>query len=273
MKLMFITNDPEAAREAVNAGIDRIFIDLEINGKYERQGHLDTHIAKHEIEDISKVKSKINEGEILVRVNPIFDGTKSEVDRSIENGADVIMLPMFKTKKEVQRFVEIVDGRAKVCLLLETAEAFVRVNQILEVDGIDEIHIGLNDLHLSLNLDFMFELLSEGIIDYLSKLIKDKNIQFGFGGIARIGQGNIPPEMILGEHYRLKSEMVILSREFGNRNYNELVSSLDICKEVKKIREVESEIKKWSQEIFLENKKEIQEKIRYVAERNRTAKK
>ena len=45
MKFMLITNKPELASYAEECGVGRIFIDLEINGKQERQGHLDTLIA------------------------------------------------------------------------------------------------------------------------------------------------------------------------------------------------------------------------------------
>lgn len=154
LKLMYITNKPELAVKAQMAGIDRIFIDLEKNGKLERQGHLDTHISDHCMSDISEVRKVINSAELLVRVNPPYAGTKDEVDKCIELGADIIMLPMFKSRKEVEAFVGCVDKRAKVCLLLETSEAMVRVNDIVEVEGVDEIHVGLNDLHFKLRFEF-----------------------------------------------------------------------------------------------------------------------
>lgn len=36
LKLMYITNDPAIARIAADAGVDRIFIDMEVLGKAER---------------------------------------------------------------------------------------------------------------------------------------------------------------------------------------------------------------------------------------------
>ena len=38
LKLMYITNKPEVAKIAQNAGVDRIFVDLEIIGKEEKNG-------------------------------------------------------------------------------------------------------------------------------------------------------------------------------------------------------------------------------------------
>ncbi|WP_214834823.1 hypothetical protein [Exiguobacterium sp. E4787] len=44
LKLMYITNEPNIALLAEQNGVDWVFVDLELNGKEERQGHLDTVI-------------------------------------------------------------------------------------------------------------------------------------------------------------------------------------------------------------------------------------
>ena len=77
----------------------------------------------------------------------------------IARGADVIMLPMFYTAQEAKEFVSYVSGRAKTMLLVETIEAEKNLEEIAKVEGIDEIHIGLNDLHLAYHKRFMFQLL------------------------------------------------------------------------------------------------------------------
>ncbi|WP_249594895.1 aldolase/citrate lyase family protein [Peribacillus frigoritolerans] len=218
LKLMYITNREDVAKIAEKSGVDWVFIDLEINGKDERQGHLDTVISRHSLDDVNKVKKVLTKSELLVRVNPIYDQSKDEIDRVIQDGADVVMLPFFKTKEEVEVFVNYVNGRAKVCLLCETSEAVENIDSILTIPGIDYIHIGLNDLHLSYNMKFMFELLIDGTVEVLCKKIKAKGIPYGFGGIARPGQGILPAEHIIAEHYRLGSSMAILSRSFCNTN-------------------------------------------------------
>lgn len=54
---------------------------------------------------------------LLVRINPIHEATKEycsskeEIDIAIANGADIIMLPFFKTLNEVAQFLTYVDGR------------------------------------------------------------------------------------------------------------------------------------------------------------------
>lgn len=267
--LMMITNKPKIALEAEKAGVDRIFLDYELRGKLERQGHLDTHITDHEFKDISEINNKISKSELLVRVNPIYKNSREEIDKAVKYGADIIMLPMFKTVSEVEKFTNLVDGRVKTSLLLETAPAMVRVEDIIKIDGIDEIHIGLNDLHLSMKLDFMFELLSGGIVDYLAEIFMKNNIRWGFGGIAKIGEGILPAENILAEHIRLGSEMVILSRTFkgNNSNINELKKEINLVEEIAKIRNKEKEIKKWSQMKFVENRKVVKEKVKMILDK------
>jgi 2-keto-3-deoxy-L-rhamnonate aldolase RhmA len=270
LQLMYITNSTDVAALAESAGVDRIFIDLEINGKEERQGHLDAVISRHSITDVKKIKSAITKAELLVRVNPIYDGSKDEIDRVIFDGAEVVMLPMFTTVNEVEQFVDFVNGKAKVCLLLETPQAMTRIDDILCVPGIDEIHIGLNDLHLGMHLDFMFELLSGGIVEYLCKKIAAKGIKYGFGGIARIGLGMLPAEHIITEHHRLGSQMAILSRSFCNANKKSVNEVEEIFIDgIKEIRNFEKSLLTWKNSDFDDNRMILKEKVnKIVAAKN-----
>lgn len=227
LNLMFITNKESIAKIAEDSGVDWIFIDLEIKGKKERQGHLNTVISCHHIKDVKKIKKVLTKSELLVRVNPIYDGSKYEINRVIRDGADIAMLPFFKTKDEVETFIGYVNGRVKTCLLCETSEAVENIDDILTLKGIDLIHIGLNDLHLSYKMKFMFELLADGTVEMLCNKFKIKGIPYGFGGIARLGQGALPAEYIIGEHYRLGSSMAILSRSFCNVNRMDDVSEVE----------------------------------------------
>lgn len=249
-ELMYITNIPEEAKMAENSGVDIIFIDLEIEGKYERQGHLDTVISKHNLLDIPKVKESIKKSKLLVRVNPMNENSEKEINQVIDYGTDIVMLPMFKTKEEVAKFINIVKKRAEVCLLLETKEAFARIDDILELEGINRIHIGLNDLHLSFGLNFMFECLTNGIVEYLIDKIKKRNIKYGIGGIARIGEGELPAEKILKEYVRLGAQMTILSRTF-----KKVDESLE--KGVRELKQEYNDSLKLDEESLLINKREM----------------
>lgn len=201
------------------AGVDRIMVDLEINGKDKRQGHLDTVISRHSIYDVSVIRAALDRcgsGSLMVRINPLFPGTKSEIDQVLALGADRIMLPMFTHPREVSLCLEFIDGRVPLTLLLETSAALARLPQILSINGLDDFHIGLNDLHLDIGLDFMFELFGSGLLDHAASYIHTAGLRFGIGGVGCIGTGMLPAELILAAHLQLGSERVILSRSFSS---------------------------------------------------------
>ena len=259
LKLMYITNNVDVALIAEKYGVDRIWVDLETLGKQERQGHIDSVKSKHSINDIRKICPKLTKSEMLVRVNPINPCSKEEIDKVIEAGADIIMLPMWKSLDDIKIFLKIVDKRVKTTLLLETKEAVECLDEVLKNGGFDEIHIGLNDLHLSYHLKFMFELLANGTVEKICNKIKNYNIPYGFGGIARLGEGTLPAEKIIIEHYRLGSSRAILSRSFCNVDKT---ASLDEVKEIfkenmKTQRLFEEKVMKMSKKDFENNKDEL----------------
>lgn len=277
LKLMYITNNPEIAKIAQSAGVDRIFIDMEYIGKEERQAGIDTVKSHHTVEDIKTIRTVLTTAELLVRVNPIHDATehycssKKEIDQVIDAGADVIMLPMFRTADEARLFVEYVDGRAKTMLLVENSDAVKNIDSILDVEGIDELHIGLNDLHLSYGLTFMFELLSNGTIKNLCEKFRLSGKKYGFGGIARIGYGDLPAEYIITEHYLYGSQMAILSRGFCNAKEIKDTSVLKtlFVNGVNGIRDHERKVMNYTEKQFLENHNLLCEKVEQIVTRIR----
>ena len=273
LKLMYITNKPAVAEIAEQAGVDWIFLDMEFIGKDARQGGLDTVQNHHTVKDVKNIKAALKKAKVLVRVNPIHDvlpnypSSKDEIDEVINAGADILMLPFFKSVKEVKRFIEYVGGRAKTCLLLETAEAAVLIDEILELPGIDMIHIGLNDLHLELGMKFMFELLADGTVERLGNKIKAKGIPFGFGGIARLDSGSLPGADVLKEHVRLGSSMVIVSRSFCN---TDVITNLDEVRKIfiegiGEIRRLEAEAEE-AANYFKKNQNEVKEAVKNIVE-------
>lgn len=274
LKLMYITNRVDVAKIAQGNGVDRIFVDMEHIGKETRQSGVDSVKNFHTIDDVKAIRSVLDKTELLVRVNPIHDATKEycsteeEIDATIMAGADIIMLPFAKRPEELKRFVSAVDGRTKTMFLLETFEAVKNIDEMLAVEGVDEIHIGLNDLHLSMNLNFMFELLCDGTVERLCNLIKKKGIPYGFGGIARLGYGMIPAENIIQEHYRLGSSMAILSRSFCNVDKISDIDKISIMfsDEVKKIRDFEKSLENFTEKMFAENQKEVALKVEKIVE-------
>lgn len=284
LKLMYITNNPAVAKIAEEAGVDWIFVDMEFIGKDNRQGGLDTVQNHHTIQDIRTIRDAVTESKVLVRVNPIHgiqkDGyfdSQHEIDAAVDAGADIIMLPFFHSLQEVNDFIGYVqeankrhNRNVKTCLLLETPEAAILIDEILNVKGIDMIHIGLNDLHLAMGMKFMFQLLTDGIVDQLSKKIQAKGIPFGFGGIASLQGGALPGSFILKEHYRLGSSMVIIGRSFCNTN---VIRDLDeirciFNKGISEIRQLEKEAQQ-AVDYFKNNHVSVIEKVdRIVKDKN-----
>lgn len=262
LELMYITNRTDVATLAQRAGVDRIFVDMEYIGKDLRQGGLDTVQSHHTVEDVKRLRTILNKSKLLVRCNPIheasesYSSSKEEIDSVVEAGADIIMLPYFKTASEVEKFIKLVNGRAKTCLLLETAEAAENIDSILSVDGIDEMYIGLNDLHLCYGMDFMFQLLADGTVERLAEKIKAKGISFGFGGVARVGTGTLSADCIFGEHYRLGSDRVILSRAFCDVSKEKSLDDIaeKLISGVRDVRELEKKLANWTPAQFEENR-------------------
>ena len=265
MNLMILEADPQSAIEAQNAGVDRIFYDLEWIGKAERQHGRNTVKSNNNIDDIPAVREVLNESELLVRTNPIHAYSKEEVEKAIAYGADVLMLPMVMDQHDVEQYVEMVAGRAKVCIMIETAAAMARLDKILAIPGVNELFIGLNDLHISMGLTFMFELLSDGLVEYIAQKCNKVGMPFGFGGIARIGEGDLPSDNILGEHVRLGSTSVILSRTFkGVVGVDKNARKIDLSEEVLKVRDRMEDINKWTVEQHAENRKKIADAVDFV---------
>ena len=271
LKLMYITNQPQIAQIAESSGVDRIFVDMEYIGKATRQGGMDTVQSRHTVEDVERLRGIVKHSEILVRVNPIheesdeFSSSENEIDAVIAAGADIIMLPFFKSVAEVERFVCAVGGKAKTMALLETPEAVACVDEILDIEGLDEIFVGLNDLSLGYGKKFMFEVLVDGTMERLCEKFRQAGIPYGFGGIAAPGKGALPSERIIREHYRLGSGCVILSRSFCN---TALISDVDESRHVfmngvAAIREEEAQCQR-HMAFFVENKIEVEKAVRNI---------
>lgn len=222
LKLMYITNRAEIAEIALSAGVERIFIDLEIIGKADRQGGMDTVQSKHTVADVAAMCNAVPSAELLVRCNPVHDyvegygTTEQEIDNIVSAGADIIMLPYFQTVEEVQRFLNAVNGRVRTMLLFETPASAALAEEIVRLSGIDEVFIGLNDMSLGFGMKFMFQLVADGMVARLCDIFRKAGLPYGFGGIAALGKGMLPAERVIAEHYRLGSTCAILSRSFCN---------------------------------------------------------
>lgn len=272
LRFMLITSSPDVAKAAESAGVDRIFVDLEVLGKRERQQGRSTVISDHTIKDVAAVAGALQKAELLVRVNPLHPGTLDEVNRAIESGADLLMLPMFRSAQELDTFCRMVAGRVGVIALVETPEAVKDIEAIARVPGLSAVHIGLNDLSLALKMDFLFEPLASGMIDRMADVLRKAGIPFGFGGVARVGQGALPAELVLGEHVRSDSTAVILSRAFhGGTNAADrvIVDRLNLTEEIARLRSVEARLRRRTPEEVERDRVKTKQIIEQIAAESR----
>ena len=253
LKLFYITKDPAVARIAQAAGVDRIFVDMEYIGKAQRQGGMDTVQNHHTVEDVARLRPVLDQAELLVRVNPVHPGSKEEINRVIAAGADVIMLPMWQSVEEVQQFIRWVDGRAKTLLLLENQAAVDCLDRVVAMPGVDEIHIGLNDLSISQGKKFLFQA---------------AGIPFGFGGFGRLGGGTLPAAYIVAEHYRLGSSMSILSRAFCNTAQTTDLEEIKriFTSGVAELRQYEAQLSRAEDDFFALQHKKLQDCVEQIVE-------
>ena len=259
MKYFMITNKPEIGQYVVDKGVDRIFIDLEKLGKQKRQGHLNTWKSEHQFDDILHMRNIIKGKRILVRLNPFNKDIELEINKAIELGADFLMLPMIENFDQIKTFCKNVHKRLPIIPLIETKESLSFLDKIINLEGISEVYIGLNDLSLSCGYKFLFEPIANGVLNNAAKLLNENNINWGFGGIAKIGKGILPAELILGEHVRLNSTRVILSRSFHQNpgNIFDLTSVNNFSEELDKLNEVYNKWLSASEEELEKNHLEI----------------
>lgn len=258
INLFYITNNIIEAQIVDKLDIDWIFIDIEKIGKKERQVGRNTVLSDHSIDDVQKIRGVINNSKILVRCNPIGTHSKKEIEEiNNTSGIDMVMLPFFKTAKEVQIFIDLLDtSKVEPALLIETTSAIYNLNDILNIYPFKYVHIGLNDIHIERKTGFMFEPFIDGLLSKIVNKLNDNNVKFGIGGIGKIGSNLLPTaECIINEHTRLNSSGVILSRTFKGEFSEESkqIFENELTDAVLKLREFEKYSRTLDDNQLLEN--------------------
>lgn len=221
--LTLFTANPTLAQSADSAGIERIGIDLERIGKRARQGHLQTWISDHEINDLLAISSGLRRAKLFARCNPINSNSEQEINQLVACGVKVIMLPNFKTCAEAEFFLRILDDRAYPVLLVETAEATAIVPDLCRIPGACEIHFGLNDLRLSLGLPSHFHVLTSALLSRMSSEVLSAGLRLGVGGLGKIGDVHlpIPPDLVVAQMWRLGATASLVARSFTSKTLPE----------------------------------------------------
>jgi hypothetical protein len=223
------TDDPELARRADAAGVDRIGVDLERLGKAERQSGLGTWISPHRHEDLDAVGAALSDAALFARLNPLNAGSAGEVEDALTRGARVLMLPMVESPRDARRFAGLVEGEATVVLLVETGEGIARLPELAAVEGVDEVHIGINDLALSLGVRNRWMALASDLPVKAGSAVRAEGKRFGLGAVGRPGDGGlpVPVELVYAQYARSGATAALLSRSFFRPGlYGELATDI-----------------------------------------------
>ncbi len=235
IRLMVIPESVVMARDALNAGVDRLFLDLERAGKQDRQG-TGTWISSQTLEDVRRYRETFPDAEMIVRTDPWSALKRDDLEQIIAFGPCAIMLPMIRDLAEVVAMRDAIGGRLPLLPLIETVASAEALAGIAALEGVEEIYVGLNDLHLDRGDSFMFQALADGTVERLAGIAFAAGRRFGFGGIARLGHGDLDAELIIAEHVRLGSTAVMLSRKFKDR----ATGPFDWAGEIGRIRQAEA---------------------------------
>ena len=210
------TADVQLAGRADAAGVDRIGVDLETLGKRERQAGLGTWISPHRVEDLAPLRSALGQADLFARVNPLHHGTAEELDAVFGAGVAVVMLPMYASAEDVERFCSLVAGRARVVLLAETLGGLRQLPGALAVAGVDEVHIGINDMALEMELPNRFSVMVRDEVADAAACANAADVRFGIAGIGRVSDDDlpIPSDLIYAQYARLGARGALLSRSF-----------------------------------------------------------
>ena len=234
------TADPELAQDADASGVDRIGVDLERNGKAVRQRGLGTWISPHREDDLDAVGAVLSDAALFARVDPLHAGSARQVESVLARGAKVVMLPMVESARETREFVCMVGGAATVVLLVETREAIRRLPELVAVDGVDEVHLGLNDLALSLGVRNRWLVLAGDLAVEAGRAVRAAGKRFGLGAVGRPDDRGlpVPVNLVYAEYPRTGATAALLSRSFFRLGGNDDLSA--------GIANLRAELKAWS---------------------------
>lgn len=222
MELCLFYNGPESARLAREGGIDTLVIDCEFHGKHERQQGYNTEINQNTPADVAIARAIIPGMPLLCRINGLSedpDRSLTETRIAVDAGADEILIPMVRSFAQLEQVLTVVNGRARVGLMLETDWA-VENAAALDQYPLSRVFVGLSDLMVERRSRNLFENLWNGTVSTLRGQIA--SARFGFGGLTLPTQGvPIPCRLLMAELARMRTDFTFLRRSF----YRDLAQS------------------------------------------------
>jgi len=197
----------------VRAGGAGIVVDWERRGKRRRQAGADTQINADTPDDLAAVRSATG-GRVICRVNGWGPWTPGEIDLAVAIGADEVLLPMVRRAEEVDAALDHVDGRCGLGILVETADAVRRADELLQ-RPLARVYVGLNDLMIDRGVGPLFAALVDGTVDRLAASAAAAGVAFGVAGLTVPEGGHpVPCRLLAGELARLGASFTFLRRSF-----------------------------------------------------------
>ncbi|HEV2760067.1 MAG TPA: aldolase/citrate lyase family protein [Acidimicrobiales bacterium] len=213
INLFAFANNSAAARAVVGAGATGVVVDWERRGKRARQAGADTQINADTPADLAAVRAA-QRGVVLCRVNRWSAWTPAEIDVAIGLGADEILLPMVRRSEEVDAALDVVDGRCRLGILVETTDAVRRVDSLV-TRPLSRIYLGLNDLMIDRGGSSLFAPLVDGTVDRVAAATIAAGIPFGVAGLTRPEDGRpVPCRLVVGALARVSASFTFLRRSF-----------------------------------------------------------
>jgi 2-keto-3-deoxy-L-rhamnonate aldolase RhmA len=211
LKLVLFENDPVQALKFAACGINAFMIDLEIMGKDLRQLGFDTEIRPGTQDNLAAI-ANLPDVEAWCRLNRFGEHTRHELESSLVSGAKVILLPMATTVQEVEKFVRMVDQRAKPGIMIETVEGAAMASSLADLP-LDCVFFGLNDFAISRGGGSIFKALADGSVETVRNALP--KVSFGVAGLTSLDRGvPIPSHRLLEEIHRLGCSFTFLRRSF-----------------------------------------------------------
>ena len=212
LELLLFTHDPDYARAAVAGGMDAIVVDWEWRGKSGRQAGRDTEINRGIEADLSGMRAALGtSGTLICRINNCDEVREHELERAVDLGADEIWLPMVRDIATVTAALERLRGRARLGVQVETADA-LDLGPALQALELARVYIGLNDLHIDLGRDSLFDPLADGTVQRFRDGYAGR---FGVAGFTHPARGRpIPCRLLLAEMARMDCGFAVARRSF-----------------------------------------------------------
>lgn len=259
LTMMLFAHEPQAIRMAMDTGIRDFMVDCERKGKSERQNGADTDISQVDMENISGSLA-VAGAMVNCRINGFGDWTEREIDAALAKGFHRIFLPMVRNMSEAERFVRLVNGRARAAILIETDEA-VRIASDLASLPLDAVYVGLNDLAISRGYRAIFEALLDGTVEHIREQFEQT--AFGFGGVTLLGCGHpCPSELLLAEMQRLNCHF-----SFLRRSYYRDVAGKDAAQEIVRLQEFWRQLSKRNDDLRTFQKQQLDRLIKELVGR------